>query len=50
MALPPEDEQILALVRTIFAERIPFNHVLGLELDTIGAEQAAFRSPALSSR
>jgi uncharacterized protein (TIGR00369 family) len=43
MTLREEDERILHLVRTIFAERIPFNHVLGLELDLLGAEQASFR-------
>ena len=37
-----EDQDILELVRGIFAERIPFNHLLGLEVESIGTDSASF--------
>ena len=43
MHVHDEDEALLRLVRQVFAEQIPFNRVLGLELDLLGAEQVSFR-------
>jgi uncharacterized protein (TIGR00369 family) len=43
MAAREEDRALLAVVRTIFSERIPFNQVLGLKVESIGTEQASFR-------
>jgi uncharacterized protein (TIGR00369 family) len=43
MSIHDQDEAVLRVVRKIFAEQIPFNRVLGLELDLLGAEQASFR-------
>ena len=43
MSIHDQDEAVLRVVRKIFAEQIPFNRLLGLELDLLGAEQASFR-------
>ena len=43
MTMSSEDQEILRVLQRIFGERIPFNHVLGLKLESIGAEQASFR-------
>lgn len=43
MTMLDGDRETLDVLRKIFAERIPFNHVLGLKLESIGAEQASFR-------
>ena len=38
-----KDDGLFEVVRTLFAQRMPFNRVLGLELESIGAEQASLR-------
>ena len=42
-AYSEEDERTFELVRQIFAERIPFNKVLGVELEALSYESARVR-------
>lgn len=37
------EPELLEEIRRIFADRIPFNHVIGLQLDSFTAERATFR-------
>jgi uncharacterized protein (TIGR00369 family) len=34
---PPFEDEFIASLKTLFEERIPFNHVLGLRIDTLAA-------------
>jgi len=36
-------EEVLRYVEHIFAEKIPFNHLLGLHIQSVSAEQASLR-------
>ena len=38
---PPFEPEFIARIKTMFEERIPFNHVLGLKIDTLDADGAA---------
>ena len=38
---PPFEPEFIARIKTMFEERIPFNHVLGLKIDTLDADGAS---------
>ena len=38
---PPFEPEFIARIKTMFEERIPFNQVLGLKIDTLDADGAA---------
>lgn len=42
-AMEPGDDETLQLVREIFAERIPFNQVLGVEIESLSFDDARVR-------
>jgi uncharacterized protein (TIGR00369 family) len=42
-AAPDLDPALFEEIRRIFADRIPFNHLIGLELTSFSAERASFR-------
>ena len=43
MKNPDEHDEILQFVRTMFMEKIPFNRVLGIEIDTLEKDRASLK-------
>jgi uncharacterized protein (TIGR00369 family) len=43
---PEDDEQILAAVRDVFTHKIPFNKVLGIQIESMSFESARLRFDA----